>query len=85
MQHTLYAFGDNLEEVIYKLDEDIENASYWFHINKMIANPNKFQLMFVGTKKKIKLCLKINGKSCLNIICEDILVNIFLIYLKSHF
>ena len=64
--NTLYAFGDNLEEVIYKLEEDIENASYWFHINKMVANPDKFQLMFLGTREKIKLCLNINGKSCLS-------------------
>ena len=64
--NSLYAYGDNIEEVIYKLEEDIENALYWFHINKMVANPDKFQLMFLGTREKIKLCLNINGKSCIS-------------------
>jgi len=64
--NTIYAYGNNLEEVIYKLEEDIENALNWFGINRMVANPNKFQLMFLGTRSKTKLCLKINGKYCVS-------------------
>ena len=64
--NTIYAYGDTLEEVIYKLEEDIQNALYWFGINRMVANPIKFQLMFLGTKKKTKLCLNINEKRCIS-------------------
>ena len=32
----------------------------------MVANPIKFQLMFLGTKKKTKLCLNINEKRCIS-------------------
>ena len=64
--NTIYACGDSIDEVIYKLEEDIKNALYWFDINRMVANPNKFQLMFLGTRKKIKLCLNIDEKRCLS-------------------
>ena len=64
--NTIYAYGKNLSEVIYKLEEDIENALDWFNINGMVANPDKFQLMFLGTREKVKLCLKINEKYCVS-------------------
>ena len=64
--NTIYAFGDNIEDVIYKLEADIENALNWFDANGMVANPNKFQLMFLGTKQRVKLCLKIGKIYCLS-------------------
>ena len=64
--NTISAYGDSIVEVSYKLEEDIENALYWFDINSMVANPNKFQLMFLGTREKVKLCLKINGNYCIS-------------------
>ena len=64
--NTVYAFGDNIEDVIYKLETDIENALNWFDANGMVANPKKFQIMFLGTKQRVKLCLKIGKKYCLS-------------------
>ena len=64
--NTIYAYGDTIDEVSYKLEEDIENALYWFDINKMVANPIKFQLMFLGTREKTKLCLNIGGNNCIS-------------------
>ena len=64
--NTLYAYGDSIDEVNFKLENDIENALHWFEINQMVANPNKFQLMFLGTRKKTKLCLRIGNKSCVS-------------------
>ena len=64
--NTIYAYGDTIDEVSYKLEEDIENALYWFDINKMVANPIKFQLMFLGTREKTKLCLNIGGRNCIS-------------------
>ena len=50
--NTIYAYGKNLSEVIYKLEEDIENALDWFNINGMVANPDKFQFMFWAPGKR---------------------------------
>ena len=36
----------------------------WFENNSMGANPDKFQLMFLGTTKFMKKCLNINGMKC---------------------
>ena len=40
--NTIYAYGDSIDEVKFKLENDIENALHWFEINQMVANPNKF-------------------------------------------
>jgi len=48
------------------LEEDIDNALQWFDMNQMVANPSKFQLMFLGTREKTKLCLNIGSKRCLS-------------------
>ena len=64
--NTIYAYGDSIDEVKFKLENDIENALHWFEINQMVANPNKFQLMFLGTRKKTKLCLSIGDKTCVS-------------------
>ena len=56
--NTIYAHGKTLQEVIYKLEHDIENALYWFKTNRMVANPDKFQLMFFGNKEKDKALLE---------------------------
>ena len=33
----------------------------WLDLNSLVPNPKKFQMMFLGTKNKQKLCLDING------------------------
>ena len=64
--NTIYAYGESIDEVKFKLENDIENALHWFEINQMVANPNKFQFMFLGTRKKTKLCLRIGNKVCVS-------------------
>ena len=32
----------------------------WYKNNEMVANPEKLQLMFIGLKGDIKLCIDIN-------------------------
>lgn len=61
--NTLHAYGKSLLEVIYKLENDLSNTLVWFKSNRMVANPKKFQVMFLGTRKHIDLCLDINGKT----------------------
>ena len=60
---TLYSYGHTLNESIYKLENDMSNTLRWFKSNRMVANPEKFQVMFLGTRKKIDLCIDINGKT----------------------
>ena len=62
--NSLYASGKTLDEVCCKLEKDMKIAMKWFEINSLDANPKKFQLMFLGTKKITKKCLNIEGKFC---------------------
>lgn len=59
---TIYASGKDIYTVICKLEKDIENALNWFQQNSLVPNPEKFQIMFLGTKCKINICLDIKGK-----------------------
>lgn len=62
---TIYSHGNTIDEVITKLENDVVRALKWFEINSLAPNAKKFQVMFLGTKSKTKLCLEINGKKCL--------------------
>ena len=36
------------------LKQDIVDILFWFKINQMVANPAKFQVMFMGTKEAVE-------------------------------
>ena len=59
--NTIYALSHNVESIIAKLEIDIYNTLKWFDSNSMVANPSKFQVMFLGLKKDQHLALEING------------------------
>jgi ribonuclease P/MRP protein subunit RPP40 len=63
---TIYCHNNNLESVTNQLEEDIAKAIMWFQKNSLVPNPDKFQLMILGTKKRIPLCLEINGQRTLS-------------------
>ena len=46
--HTLYDAGENIGDVATCLEVDMENVLKWFDSNRMLANPDKFQVMFLG-------------------------------------
>ena len=48
--NTLYAVRPSVEYVKSLLSDDVKNVLYWFKVNQMVANPAKFQVMFLGTK-----------------------------------
>ena len=48
------------------LEFDIENAISLFRENNMVANPDKFQIMFIGLKESKRYCLHINGNIIVN-------------------
>ena len=43
------------------LENDLCKLLEWFTFNGMVANPNKFQLIFLGLKRKQKRRINING------------------------
>ena len=65
--NTLYACGHSFELVVSNLENDLEKILDWFFRNNMVANPGKFQLMFLGWKETEHLGLNINGQ----IICAS--------------
>ena len=46
--NTLFAIAKTLAEAILKLNIEIQDILYWFKINGLVANPGKFQVMFLG-------------------------------------
>ena len=48
-----------MKEVIIKFEDDLCTTQKWFSDNGMVANPEKFQLMVLGTNSDQTLCFKI--------------------------
>ena len=48
--NTLYSCGANLKTVLENLTHDASKLLYWFKINSMKANPEKFQFMILSKK-----------------------------------
>ena len=46
---TIYSCSPNFEEATLKLPNDTHLILNWFRINSMVANPGKFQIMFLGS------------------------------------
>ena len=61
--NTIYALSHDVESMIAKLEIDLYNILKWFDSNFMVANPTKFQVMFLGLKKNQNLVLEINGEA----------------------
>ena len=60
--NTIYARSETLEEVINSLENDLSSVLQWFTENGMVANPEKFQLMFLGVKSDQQMCLRIDDQ-----------------------
>ena len=58
--NKLYASGENIGDVATCLEVNIENALKWFDSNRMVANPEKFQIMFLGLPKTANICIEID-------------------------
>ena len=59
--NTIYACGQNLESVTSNIESDMKVAISWYKNNEMFTNLEKFQLLFIGLKDDIKLCIDVNG------------------------
>ena len=47
---TIYSCSLNFKEAAHKLSNDTHIVLNWFKVNSMLANPGKFQIMFLGSK-----------------------------------
>ena len=64
--NTLYGCGPDIHTIISQLDQDSKRIVEWFSNNSMIANPAKFQLMFLGKRLNYdELSIKVNGETLL--------------------
>ena len=55
------ACGETLDEVTKCIVNDTRMATNWFKLNEMVANPEKFPLIFLGIKEDHELSIEING------------------------
>ena len=60
---TLYSHGQTIDIVVSKLEGDIKRTLTWCEQNSLVPNPDKFQIMFLGTKTFTNMNLKINGQT----------------------
>ena len=58
---TIYSCNNNLQTVLKNLKHDMINASKWFKVNSMKANPKKFQFMILGKGTRQAVILNINN------------------------
>ena len=58
--NTIFASGQNIEQVAVSLEIDLAHTLEWFDSNRMVANPGKFQVMFLGLNINQKLCIEID-------------------------
>ena len=59
--NTLYSCGANLKTELENLKHDARKLWYWFKINSMAANPEKFQLMKLSKKPYQPRKLSVNA------------------------
>jgi len=48
--NTLSVFDYEVSAVIQRIDSELQNILDWYNKNNMVANPDKFQAIFLGTK-----------------------------------
>ena len=61
--NTVYACDKDVESVAMRLEDDISRALDWYKDNRMVANPKKVQVMFLGLKQHQEFFLEIEHKS----------------------
>ena len=60
---TIYSCSLNYKEAAHKLSNDTHIVLNWFKVNSMVANPGKFQIMFLVSKtENSKITFAIENK-----------------------
>ena len=63
--NTIYACSLNIDFVVSYLKVDTQNALCWFRDNEMVANPSKFQVMFLRLQPDQEYLSEIDKKPIL--------------------
>ena len=71
--NSIYSSGSSLDDVVTKLKFDTGNIINWFRLNSMAANPDKFQVMFLGIEDNNNILFEINGNSITGSNCVKLL------------
>ena len=58
--NTVFACGEILDEVAKCIENDMRMAMNWFKLNEMVANSEKFQLIFIGKEEDHETSIGIN-------------------------
>ena len=59
--NTIFACDNDIKNVIARLKADISRVIEWYNTNSMVANPDKFQLMFLGQKVKTQIDITVDN------------------------
>ena len=59
--NTIYACDKDVESVAARLEDDVSGALVWFKSDRMVANPQKFQIIFLGMKQNQEFLLEIGN------------------------
>ena len=59
--NTIFACSEILDEITKCIENDMRMAMNWFKQHEMVANPEKFQLIFLGLKEDHGLSIESNG------------------------
>ena len=60
--NTISVSNNSIEVILDHLNTDVKSTLEWFRVNSMVANPEKFQLIFLGVKDDDQLSMSIDGK-----------------------
>ena len=61
--NTLSVCDTSVNRVLKRLELDVNVAINWFHENSLVANPSKFQILFLGINNSNDLSIQIDGKT----------------------
>lgn len=75
--NTLYCCSNSLDKVINSLEAAVLNCLSWFRSNRLVANPSKFQCMFLGVDNIDGLSLSVGeltvfATNCVRLLGIDI-------------
>ena len=59
--NTIFACDKDVEVVAARLGDDVYGALVWFKSKRMMANPHKFQVIFLGLKQNEEFLLEIGN------------------------
>ena len=71
--NTLCSFGKTLRELVTILQSECETAINWLYNNKMIVNPDKFQVIFLDKGRSDNTNIEVekgNGKNQTDLVNE---------------